>query len=343
MTLQIRNLYKRFGATQALNGMDFTVPSGKLFGFVGSNGAGKTTTMRIMLGVLEADSGEVLHDDAPLTFADRQRFGYMPEERGLYPKMLVSEQLEYFAKLHGLSAKDAREKMEYWTERLGVASRRKDTVQALSLGNQQRVQLAVALIHDPCMLVLDEPFSGLDPVAVEEMSSVLKEKATQGATVLFSSHQLDLVEKLCDEVGICSQGAIVAKGTIDDLRTTQQLFFDITTGEDSRLLAQYLSGNALCDDDAALAELGKAPLPQLSARILDPHRLRVELPSSVSDQELLRAALAVGSVHGFERYRPHLTELFSSVVSSTAAPAENEEKPKKKRLFAANSQKNKEK
>ena len=338
MSLEVNNLYKRFGSTQALDGMNFTVPTGKLFGFVGSNGAGKTTTMRIMLGVLDADSGEVTRDGASLTFEDRKNFGYMPEERGLYPKMKVADQLIYFARLHGFDQTRARTQMEYWTERLGVAARREDQVQALSLGNQQRVQLAAALIHDPAVLVLDEPFSGLDPLAVEAMSSVLKEKASDGATVLFSSHQLDLVERLCDEVGICGHGKIVAQGTIDDLRTTDEAFYDITTGEDSRLLAGFLSGAALHGDEGAAGSgvaggAGAGQLPPLNVETLDSHRVRVQLPHGMNDQVLLRAALEVGSVHGFERFRPRLAELFSNVVSVDPAPSAPEEKKQKRGLF----------
>src|SRR5690606_1673878 len=191
-----------------------------IFGFVGSNGAGKTTTMRIILGVLRPDAGEVRWDGRPVDLDVRRRIGYMPEERGLYPRMKVGEQLVYLARLHGLSPEAARTAMEHWTEVLGVAHRREDHVEKLSLGNQQRVQLASALVHDPELLVLDEPFSGLDPVAVDVMSGVLRERAQQGVPVIFSSHQLELVERLCDRVGIISGGRMVADGTIDELRAT---------------------------------------------------------------------------------------------------------------------------
>ncbi|MBM7824778.1 ABC-2 type transport system ATP-binding protein [Arcanobacterium pluranimalium] len=303
MTILINDLHKAFGSTKALNGMTFSVKPGELFGFVGSNGAGKTTTMRIILGVLQADSGEVLLDGKPLTFANRQHFGYMPEERGLYPRMKVGEQLEYLAILQGLTPADARKAMEYWTERLGVAGRRKDQVQALSLGNQQRVQLAAALIHNPQVLVLDEPFSGLDPLAVNAMSEVLKEKIAEGATVVFSSHQLDLVERLCDRVGICSQGRIVSEGSIDELRTTDQRLYTISS-------------------DAGAAALEQALLPLgVAAQTLAHDSVRVSLPQGVDDQAVLRAALDLAPVREFSVYRPHLNELFSNVVS---IPANNE-------------------
>ena len=216
--LEIDGVSKRYGQVRALEDMSFTVRPGELFGFVGANGAGKTTTMRIVLGVLAADSGEVRLDGRPLDARRRRRIGYLPEERGLYPRMGVGEQLRYLAQLHGLSAAAARRATEQWAERLGVAARLTDEVQRLSLGNQQRVQLAAALVHDPDVLVLDEPFSGLDPVAVDVISEVLRERCAAGAPAVFSSHQLDLVERLCDRVGIVRDGTLVAEGTVDGLR-----------------------------------------------------------------------------------------------------------------------------
>src|SRR5690625_2846791 len=197
--LEISGLNKTYGSLRALTDMTFTVNEGELFGFVGSNGAGKTTTMRIALGVLTADSGTVSFGGQPMDLNLRRRVGYMPEERGLYPKMKVSDQLVYLAELHGLTPTAATAAMEHWTEVLGFASRREDELQKLSLGNQQRLQLASALVHDPDLLILDEPFSGLDPVAVDVMSNVLRERAEAGVPVIFSSHQLDLVERLRSE------------------------------------------------------------------------------------------------------------------------------------------------
>lgn len=315
MTLEIIDLHKRFGSTVALDGMSFSVKPGELYGFVGSNGAGKTTTMRITLGVLEADSGTVALNGKNLDFAARERFGYMPAERGLYPKMKVGEQLVYLAQLHGLSADDAKKAMEYWTERLAVDGRRGDIVQALSLGNQQRVQLAAALIHNPDVLVLDEPFSGLDPVAVDVMSEVLREKAQQGATVVFSSHQLDLVERLCDRVGICAKGKIVAEGTIDALRTTELGHTLIRTGADPTVLAEQLR---MAGND-----------------VVSVTRDSVVVAGNDS-QTSLHTALAAGPVLEFAPQRPHLQDIFKDVVSADAGSEEDAEetKPKKKGLAA---------
>ena len=202
---------RRYGDRVALDGVSFSVAPGQMFGFVGPNGAGKTTTMRIVMGVLAPDSGEVRwKGGAP----DRSRFGYMPEERGLYPKMQVRRQLAYFASLHGVAEASA----DTWIERLGLTERANDRVEELSLGNQQRVQLGAALVHDPELLVLDEPFSGLDPVGVDVLSGVLADYAATGVPVIFSSHQLELVERLCEAVAIISAGRLVASGTVDELR-----------------------------------------------------------------------------------------------------------------------------
>jgi ABC-2 type transport system ATP-binding protein len=217
--LELIGLTKRYGDTVALDGLSFAVGKGRIFGFVGANGAGKTTAMRIVLGVLEPDAGEVRWRGAPLDAGERRRIGYMPEERGLYPKMRVGEQLAYLATLHGMSDADATAAAHRWTERLGVSERIGDRVEALSLGNQQRVQLAAALVHEPDLLVLDEPFSGLDPIGVDVLSEVLVDVARRrDVPVIFSSHQLELVERVCDAVAIIQSGKLVVTGPVDELR-----------------------------------------------------------------------------------------------------------------------------
>ncbi len=200
----------------ALDGVSFAVEPGQMFGFVGPNGAGKTTTMRIAMGVLSADRGEVRWRGERVGADERRRFGYMPEERGLYPKMRVRAQLAYLASLHGVA--DPEPAADRWIDRLGLTERAEDRVEQLSLGNQQRVQLAAALVHEPELLILDEPFSGLDPVGVDVLSGVLTEYAATGVPVVFSSHQLDLVERLCEAVAIIKDGRLVASGTVEALR-----------------------------------------------------------------------------------------------------------------------------
>ena len=219
--LTLSNLSKRFGSLQALDRLSLSLEAGEIVGFVGANGAGKSTTMRIVMGVLAADCGTVTWKGSPVDAATRRAIGYMPEERGLYPRMKVAEQLVYLARLHGLSASSAKAAVNQWTERLGLEERCGDEVQSLSLGNQQRVQLAAALVSDPELLILDEPFSGLDPVAVDVMSQVLLERAAAGVPTLFSSHQLDVVERLCDRVVIIRSGRLVADGTVPELQATE--------------------------------------------------------------------------------------------------------------------------
>jgi ABC-2 type transport system ATP-binding protein len=233
--LRLEELRKSYGETVALDGVSFGVEAGQMFGFVGPNGAGKTTLMRIVLGVLAADSGRVLWRDAPIDAEARRRIGYMPEERGLYPKMRVRDQLVYMARLHGAGETDAGAAAERWMERLGVAERAEEAVEALSLGNQQRVQLGVALVHEPDLLVLDEPFSGLDPDGVDALSgALLTEISERQVPVVFSSHQLELVERLCDSLAIIAGGRIVASGPIAEVsggKSLAEVFREATRGE----------------------------------------------------------------------------------------------------------------
>lgn len=215
--LSVAGLTRRFGDHLALDGVSFDVRPGRMTGFVGANGAGKTTTMRIILGVLAAGSGSVSWNGEPLTAAVRRDFGYMPEERGLYPKMKIRDQLVFFGRLHGLDSLRAGERTDKLLGRLGLAERAGDTLETLSLGNQQRVQIAAALVHEPIALVLDEPFSGLDPLAVDAMVDLLREEVTPQVPVLFSSHQLELVERLCDDLVVLSRGKVVAAGAVSEL------------------------------------------------------------------------------------------------------------------------------
>lgn len=294
--LTIDGVSKSYGSVRALEDVGFTVGPGEIFGFVGSNGAGKTTTMRIALGVLAADAGEVRIGERPVDLDVRRTIGYMPEERGLYPKMKVGHQLAYLARLHGLTKPDAAAAADLWMDRLGIAQRAHDTVDALSLGNQQRVQLAAALVHDPAVLVLDEPFSGLDPVAVDVMSEVLREKAAGGVPVIFSSHQLELVERLCHRVGIISGGRMRAVGTVAELRSRG----------DAQLVVRAPDAPAGWAD--ALAGV-RAAGHEEGATVLD-------LAEGADDQAVLAAALRTGPVREFTVRRPSLTELFREVVSA---------------------------
>lgn len=299
-TLHIDHLNKRFGDLQALQDMTFSVRPGELYGFVGSNGAGKSTTMRIALGVLSADSGEVRLDNEPLNKTSRRTIGYMPEERGLYAKEPVLDQLVFLAKLHGMSHAAAKANGTELLDRLGIAERADAKLTTLSLGNQQRVQLAASLIHDPEVLILDEPFSGLDPVAVDVMADLLASKAQQGVPVVFSSHQLDLVQRLCDRVGIIAHGQMLAEGTVDELRNSGPVRYQV-------------------DTPAPVAEWQPAGTRVVSE---EPGRVILELDSDsasspdAADQGILQAALRRGPVHSFGRVLPDLTTLFREVVTT---------------------------
>jgi ABC-2 type transport system ATP-binding protein len=219
---------KRFGAVMALDRCTFAARPGRLTGFLGPNGAGKTTAMRAVFGLVELDAGTVRWHGRQVSAAERARFGYMPEERGLYPRMRVRDQLVYLGQLCGRAVEDVSRSVDSWLERLGLAGRAADRLDALSHGNQQRVQLIAALVNEPDLVVLDEPFSGLDPIGMGAMSELLSELAAGGATVLFSSHQLDLVEDLCQDVVIIEDGRVVLAGELAELRAkVPQRFVDI--------------------------------------------------------------------------------------------------------------------
>ncbi|GAA4904901.1 ABC-2 type transport system ATP-binding protein [Actinomycetospora succinea] len=303
--LEIDGISKRFGSTVALDGMSFTVRPGELYGFVGANGAGKTTTMRIALGVLAADAGEVRLGGRALDAASRRRIGYMPEERGLYPRMAVGTQLRYLAELRGRSAAQAREAADRWTERLGLTERRGDEVQRLSLGNQQRVQLAAALVAEPDVLVLDEPFSGLDPMAVDVMSEVLRERRDAGAPVVFSSHQLELVERLCDRVGIVRAGRLVAEGAVAELRDASAVEVLVDAPQAPAGWADGVPGvaRARAADGGTVLTLADAPHTDLEATL----------------GAVLDAARRTGPVHEFRRRRPTLAEIYRDAVAESQA------------------------
>ena len=298
--LIIDDLRKSYGDLRVLDGMSFTVRPGEIYGFVGANGAGKTTTMRIALGVLSTDGGEVRLGDAPLDDTSRRTIGYMPEERGLYPKEKVLDQLIYFARLHGLDGPTARDRAESLLETLDLSERAGDKVDTLSLGNQQRVQLAAALVHDPEVLVLDEPFSGLDPIAVGVMSRVLRERADRGIPVVFSSHQLDLVERLCDRVGIIRDGRMLAEGTVAELRAKGPSLIGVDVPSAPANWADDVPGVA-------------------STTVDDGGRTVVTLADGAPDdvdQQLLDLARSHGPVHSFGPVNIPLTELYQEVVQS---------------------------
>ena len=294
--LSLVDIRKRFGPVEALAGCSFTVERGHMIGFLGPNGAGKTTAMRAVFGLVDLDGGDLLWDGRPIGRAERLTFGYMPEERGLYPRMPVGEQLAYLGRLHGLDAGEARTAAADWLERLGLADRAGAKVEELSHGNQQRAQLAAALVHTPELLVLDEPFAGLDPGAVRTLAQVLRDEAARGAAVLFSSHQLDLVEDICEEVAIIDQGRIVATGNLDALRRASQRRQIVLQLEDAP--PEWLPEVA----GVELAERRNGDLRLLVGRDVDP-------------EQVLAAAERRARVVEFSYGPPSLAELFLELVA----------------------------
>ena len=268
--LRVHDLTRVYGEATVLDRVSFDVRPGRMTGFVGANGAGKTTTMRIIVGVLAATAGSVTWDGDPLDADVRRTFGYMPEERGLYPKMRVLDQLVYFARLHGFTASEAEARARELMGRLGIEDRAGDILETLSLGNQQRVQIAVALVHRPVALILDEPFSGLDPIAVDTMASLLRDEVSDEVPVLFSSHQLELVERLCDDLVILSHGRLVAAGSVEELRRDETSRFRLTLAraEDSEEVRRMPELSVLDVTGAqAIVELNGTP-PEVVLRSL---------------------------------------------------------------------------
>jgi ABC-2 type transport system ATP-binding protein len=295
--LQISSISKRFGDVRAVSDLSLDVPRGSLIGFLGPNGAGKTTTMRAVVGMVKLDGGTITWDGSPVDDAVRARTGYMPQERGLYARMKVKDQVVYFGRLAGLSAADASARAGYWLDRLGVLDRTDSLVQDLSGGNQQRVQLAVSLVHDPDLLILDEPFAGLDPVAAETMQAILAERAADGASVLFSSHQLDMVANLCEDVVIITNGAVLAAGSVEDLRSASPK---------RQLRVRWMNPvSSWTPLDGSLVEF-------------DEHRAVVDLSTNHDLGANIAHAIAAGTVSEVSVEPPGLDELFVELVEASA-------------------------
>ena len=308
MELEIDGLRRRYGTVTALDELTFGVPAGQVFGFLGPNGAGKTTAMRAIFGVTALDAGEIRWRGKRVDEAARRTFGYMPEERGLYPAMELSAQVEYFARLHGMDGPAAAKAAWHWIDRLGLSGRGRTRIDALSHGNQQRAQLAVALVHDPELLVLDEPFSGLDPGGIDDMSAILAERAAAGVTVLFSSHQLDLVEDLCEAVAIIYQGRLVVSGPVADLRRG-----------DRPMLAVRVAGDRTGAWSAGLSSsLGTVDSVRADGTA------EISLTSAADSQAILDLARAAGPVEHFAYEDRSLSEVFRQATGASVGQAEAE-------------------
>jgi ABC-2 type transport system ATP-binding protein len=293
--LSVHELTRRYGDHTVLDHVSFDVRPGAMTGFVGANGAGKTTAMRIIVGVLAATSGTVTWDGADIDVQRRRSMGYMPEERGLYPKMSALDQLVYFGRLHGMTSGAAADRARMLLGRLGLGERLTEPLEKLSLGNQQRVQIAAALIHEPTALVLDEPFSGLDPLAVDTMVALLRDEVSSLVPVLFSSHQLDLVERLCDDLVILSDGCLVAAGPVHELRGRQDTRYRVTlAGDQDAGWVRDLGGVQVLDVTGSQALLA----------------LGDRAPEDVLGEVVLRARVAE-----FARVERPLSEVYREVVA----------------------------
>jgi ABC-2 type transport system ATP-binding protein len=292
--LELIELTKRYREVAALDGLSLEACPGRVLGFLGPNGAGKTTAMRCMLGLVRPDGGEVRWRGRPVSSREWRRFGYMPEERGLYPQMPVREQLEYLARLSGLAAGVAAGAVERWLDRLGLLERADERVEALSHGNQQRVQLAAALVHDPDLLVLDEPFAGLDPLGVDALATVIGELADAGAAVVFSSHQLDLVQDVCRDVVVIERGRVALAGSLDALRSaSRRRYVDVGFRDGLTWVPEVDRGRVLA---------------------AEPGRTRLEIDTGVDPEQIVALARREGELSRFSFEPPALSDLFREAV-----------------------------
>jgi ABC-2 type transport system ATP-binding protein len=291
--LEINHISKRFGDVVALRDVSLDVRPGRIMGFLGRNGAGKTTTMRTVFGLVIPDSGAVSYDREPITHDVRLRFGYMPEERGLYPRMKVREQLIYFGRLSGMSKSDAGDSADRWLASFDLSDRADSKLEELSHGNQQRIQLVAAIVHDPEVLVLDEPFSGLDPIGVDSLSDVLRGFSANGAAILFSSHQLDLVEHICEDVAIIHKGEIVVQGDLADIRE-HALYRRVEIWVDRELWDPPVEG---------------------AHRVESGGRTHHIVNADIDVEQLLGFARDAGTITRFSYEPPSLSDIFQEAVS----------------------------
>lgn len=293
MKLEFKSIDKSFGDNHVLKGICFCAESSKALGLLGRNGAGKTTSIRILMGVFSQDSGEVLLDGKPI---DRKniRFGYLPEERGLYPKRVIAEQLEYFGLLKGLSKSDAKDSAKRWLDRLGMTEYANKKLDTLSKGNQQKIQLAAALIADPDIVVLDEPFSGLDPVNAMLLKDVIKDIIADGKIVLFSSHQMNYIEEFCDDIAVLNGGEIVLSGNLRDIKRSYDRTLIIVKSKDAEAISGFLDESTECDGDV----------------------VKVRLKSENDKNELLRKLSEGGfDIDNIDVFEPSLNDIFVQYTS----------------------------
>lgn len=288
MRLELKNIFKNFGEKEVLKGISFSAESGKAFGLLGRNGAGKTTTIRILMDVFGADSGEISIDGKPVDYKSI-RIGYLPEERGLYPKKKISDQLAYFAELHGMKRAEAVKAIDYWLDRLGMAEHKNKRLDTLSKGNQQKIQLVTALAHNPQIVILDEPFSGLDPVNAMLLKDVVKEEINKGKIVLFSSHQMNYIEEFCDRIAILNDGKAAIEGDIHEIKRN------------------YVRDKLVVRSEAAQrikSDLGSCCMEKEGGELL------IQLSSPAEKQDMMRRLTETYDLDEIKVFEPSLNDIF---------------------------------
>ena len=304
MLLELKNIEKSFGEKEVLRGVSLSAESGKAFGLLGRNGAGKTTTIRILMGVFPASGGEILIDGKPIDHKSL-KIGYLPEERGLYPRKVIVDQLVYFAELKGMRKKDALQSIDYWLTRLGMQEYRNKRLETLSKGNQQKIQLVTALAHDPHIVILDEPFSGLDPVNAMLLKDVVKEEIKRGKIVLFSSHQMSYIEEFCDSIAIIHNGEVVLSGDLSEIKRGYV--------RDKLLVSTP-------DADRMLADYGTA------AEQVEHGRILLTLPSADEKKNAMKTLADRYEIDEIRVYEPSLNDIFVEYAGKNGVGGKEDQK-----------------
>ena len=302
MKLEIKNIYKSFGSKKVLKGVSFFAESGEAFGLLGRNGAGKTTSIRILMDVFAPENGEVLIDGKPVDY-DKIRIGYLPEERGLYPKKKIIDQLVYFAELNGMSKRDAVKAVDYWLKRLKMSEHRNKRLDTLSKGNQQKIQLITALAHNPQIIILDEPFSGLDPVNAMLLKDVVKEQIEKGKIVLFSSHQMNYIEEFCSKIGIINNGEMVLQGSLHDIKRNYVRDRLVVRTEYPEKIIEKLGSQCTAKESGELI---------------------VKLKSAKDKQRMMRELTDNFDIDEIKVYEPSLNDIFVQYTSNGEQEDKNE-------------------
>lgn len=301
MGLQVEHINKSFAGLRVITDLSLEVQEGSIFGFLGPNGAGKTTTMRMILDILHPDSGRITWNGKDASNVPRRNWGYLPEERGLYPKVEVEEQLLFLARLHGLSKSAARTHLDEWLERFQIAEYRKKKIEALSKGNQQKIQFLATILHDPLILIMDEPFSGLDPINATILKEAFEEMHRRGKTIIFSTHQLEQVEELCQDVVIINKGQTIVQGSVREVKR-----------EHGRNVARLKLDN---DPDAHWLE--ELPGVQVTKRRQD--YIEMQIQANLNPNLIVEEALRHGGIISrFELTEPSLTDIFIEYVNEAA-------------------------